>query len=95
MARRRKKARTPKATSSSGTPGAQKALPSLPPGAAVPSAFTPEGETPPETYLDSQSRTPRDRQLSSRSGGTTTNFRRDVSPLSDEIKGGLTCVQWL
>ncbi|KAK4506013.1 hypothetical protein PRZ48_003978 [Zasmidium cellare] len=89
MARRRKKARTPKPTPGS-TPGAEKALPSLPPGAIASSAFTPDDETPPEmTYAAVQSapgqrRSPRDRQLDSRNGGTGNKYNRDVSPLSDD-----------
>ncbi|CAK4033944.1 Rho GTPase-activating 15 [Lecanosticta acicola] len=91
MARRRKKARTPKPTpGSSAQP--EKALPSLPPGAAPQSAFTPEGETPPEVFPDShgtslhQSRSPRDRQVGSRNRGSSNNFKRDVSPLSDDVR---------
>lgn len=91
MARRRKKARTPKATPG-GTPGAHKALPSLPPGAIMDSAFSPEGETPPE-YSDArstpqQSASPRDGQLQSRGGSSANNYKRDVSPLSDEVRRG-------
>ncbi|KAK4632034.1 Rho GTPase-activating protein 15 [Fulvia fulva] len=89
MARRRKKARTPKTTSGA-TPGIEKALPSLPPGVVPDSAFTPEDETPPVTYSEtatkSQSRLSRDRQLGSRNEGTSTI--RDVSPLSDDPRRG-------
>ncbi|EME47748.1 hypothetical protein DOTSEDRAFT_69629 [Dothistroma septosporum NZE10] len=87
MARRRKKARTPKITSGA-TPGVEKALPSLPPGVVPDSAFTPEDETPPATYSQaattSQSRLSRDRQLGSRNGATPNSHIRDVSPLSDD-----------
>lgn len=96
MARRRKKARAPKP--SVGTPGGDKALPSLPPGAAHQAAFTPDSETPderPATH-SSQQRSPRDGQLSSRNGASSSNKQRDVSPLSDDARGGgSTCAKWL
>lgn len=101
MARRRKKARTPKPTASS-SGGPEKALPSLPPGALNQSAFTPEDETPPDVYgvshgtSHSQPRSPRDRQLGSRNGASSSNFKRDVSPLSDDVRrGGFTCAKRL
>lgn len=96
MARRRKKARAPKPTA--GTPGGDKALPSLPPGAAHQAAFTPESEVPedqPETQGSLQ-KSPRDRQPSSRNGASSSNYKRDVSPLSDDMRGGgSTGAKWL
>ncbi|SMR59177.1 unnamed protein product [Zymoseptoria tritici ST99CH_1E4] len=73
MARRRKKARTPKAAAgSSGAP--EKALPSLPPGAAHSAAFTPDLETPPgdkgSGTPSTQPASPRDRLSNSRNGAS-------------------------
>lgn len=95
MARRRKKAKTPKPAAATGG-GAEKALPSLPPGAAPLSAFTPEAETPPDLLSDSHSslqgpRSPRDtgRQAMSGSGGKSSGtLQRDVSPVSDDPRRG-------
>ncbi|PIA99271.1 Rho GTPase-activating protein 15 [Cercospora beticola] len=91
MARRRKKARTPKQTAAGAQPGHDKALPSLPPGVAPQSAFTPESEAAPET--DSANQTP---QLESASQKHTTsrtrgashskNYNRDVSPLTETTR---------
>lgn len=101
MARRRKKARTPKQAAPGAQPGHDKALPSLPPGVAPQSAFTPEGETPPpEIYPENQ--TPQteasgQRHTASRTrGASNANYKRDVSPLSDDQhQGGFTCGQQL
>ncbi|KXT08773.1 hypothetical protein AC579_4929 [Pseudocercospora musae] len=90
MARRRKKARTPKQPPPGGTAGAEKALPSLPPSAAIQSAFTPEGETPPDTYSEGPTpqghMSPNQRQTTSRNGTALNNFNRDASPLSDDLR---------
>lgn len=93
MARRRKKARTPKPQPPGGT--SDKALPSLPPGAATKSAFTPDGETPPEQHSEGPTPqahvSPRERQTTSRNGATLNNFKRDTSPVSDDPRrGGFT-----
>jgi len=106
MARRRKKAKgTRSVTGGTSGPGStttsttvEKALPSLPPGAATESAFSPEGETPP---VDQYSGTPggrssAQRTLRSEKDAPMSNFKRDVSPMSDEMRrGGFTCAQWL
>ncbi|KAK5118785.1 hypothetical protein LTR85_007991 [Meristemomyces frigidus] len=89
MARRRKKAKTGPRQAQGGASGAgpaEKALPSLPPGAASSSAFSPDIETPPsETYTDTPSaRSPRNQYLTSRKDASSSNLRRDVSPVSDE-----------
>ncbi|KAI5367944.1 Putative Rho GTPase activation protein [Septoria linicola] len=90
MARRRKKARTPKQAAAGAQPGHDKALPSLPPGVAPQSAFTPEGETPPETYSENQTpqtEVPGQRHAAARTRGTSNaNYKRDVSPLSDDLR---------
>ncbi|KAM3423768.1 hypothetical protein BST61_g1172 [Cercospora zeina] len=90
MARRRKKARTPKQPAP-GQPGHDKALPSLPPGVAPQSAFTPESETAPET--NSANQTPQmeaasQKHSSSRTRGAsqTKNYNRDVSPLAEPTR---------
>lgn len=96
MARRRKKARAPKPTV--GTPGGDKALPSLPPGAAHQAAFTPDSEVPEDrpATQGSLQKSPRDRQLSSRNGASSSSHKRDVSPLSDDLRGGgSTGAKWL
>lgn len=104
MARRRKKAKgTKSATSGTNGPGStttvEKALPSLPPGAATESAFSPELETPPAEQFSatpSGRRPSAQRTLRSEKDTPASSFRRDVSPLSDEArKGGFTCAQWL
>jgi hypothetical protein len=106
MARRRKKAKgTRSVTGGTSGPGStttsttvEKALPSLPPGAATESAFSPEMETPP---ADQYSGTPggrssAQRTLRSEKDAPLSNFKRDVSPMSDEMRrGGFTCAQWL
>jgi hypothetical protein len=104
MARRRKKAKgTRSVTGGTSGPGStttsttvEKALPSLPPGAATESAFSPEMETPP---ADQYSGTPggrssAQRTLRSEKDAPLSNFKRDVSPMSDEMRrGGFTCAQ--
>lgn len=101
MARRRKKSsKTPKPAQNGSAAPKEKALPSLPPGAAPLSAFSPEVETPPsEPHSGTPgARSPPERpyypqrQPSSRNPGS----KRDVSPLSDDARrGGFTCAQWL
>lgn len=96
MARRRKKARAPKP--SVGTPGGDKALPSLPPGAAHQAAFTPDSEVPDDRPATQSSlhQSPRDGQPGSRNGTSSSNKKRDVSPLSDDTRGGgSTGAKWL
>jgi hypothetical protein len=106
MARRRKKAKgTRSVTGGSNGPGAsststtvEKALPSLPPGAATESAFSPEVETPPaEQYSGTPGgRSSAQRTMRSEKDAPMNNFKRDVSPMSDEVRrGGFTCAQWL
>jgi hypothetical protein len=105
MARRRKKAKgTRSVTSGSNGPGSiastqvEKALPSLPPGAAPESAFSPEVETPPTEHYSGTpgGRSSAQRTLRSEKDAPVSNFKRDVSPMSDEIRrGGFTCAQWL
>ena len=93
MARRRKKAKSAPRTAQSGANGSttvEKALPSLPPGAASSSAFSPEIETPPEIFTEA-ARSPKERQLKSRKD---VSVKRDVSPMSeDSRRGGLLCAQ--
>lgn len=93
MARRRKKARTPKQTAAGAQPGHDKALPSLPPGVAPQSAFTPESEAAPET--DSANQTPHlesasQKHTTSRTRGAShsKNYNRDVSPLTETTRKG-------
>ncbi|KAK3071521.1 Rho-type gtpase-activating protein [Teratosphaeriaceae sp. CCFEE 6253] len=102
MARRRKKSKTAprQATAGSNGPGAatvvEKALPSLPPGAAPESAFSPEVETPPaEAYTATPHvRSPRQPQTRAGREVSSNNLKRDVSPMSDEARrGGLICAK--
>ncbi|TKA74628.1 hypothetical protein B0A55_05959 [Friedmanniomyces simplex] len=92
MARRRKKAKAAPRQATAGsngpTPAVEKALPSLPPGAAPESAFSPEIETPPsEVYSGTAStRSPRQPQLKAGRDASTNNLKRDVSPISDEAR---------
>jgi hypothetical protein len=105
MARRRKKAKgTRSVTGGSNGPGSiastqvEKALPSLPPGAAPESAFSPEVETPPTEHYSGTpgGRSSAQRTLRSEKDAPVSNFKRDVSPMSDELRrGGFTCAQWL
>ncbi|KAK6428849.1 Rho-type gtpase-activating protein [Oleoguttula sp. CCFEE 5521] len=102
MARRRKKSKgTPRPSAPSATRSGsaiEKALPSLPPGAAPEAAFSPESETPPmETYTaTTNASSPPPRALRPTKDGPTDKFKRDVSPMSDEARrGGFTCAQWL
>lgn len=100
MARRRKKAKTTtKASPGGGTPSVEKALPSLPPGAAPESAFTPEHEGPPGDTLGAGPavKSPPERQLKSKKNASSNNLKRDVSPMSDEARrGGFTpALSWL
>lgn len=94
MARRRKKAkggsRQAQSSSNGPTPSVEKALPSLPPGAVPSSAFSPEIETPPsDIYSETPStRSPRQPQTKSRKETSSSNLRRDVSPMSDEARRG-------
>ncbi|KAK0870296.1 Rho-type gtpase-activating protein [Friedmanniomyces endolithicus] len=97
MARRRKKAKAAprQATAGSNGPTAavEKALPSLPPGAAPEPAFSPEIETPPSEIFNgtASTRSPRQPQLKPGRDASATNLKRDVSPMSDEArKDGLT-----
>ncbi|KAK3670808.1 Rho-type gtpase-activating protein [Recurvomyces mirabilis] len=88
MARRRKKAKAaPRQQSASNGPS-EKALPSLPPGAAPPSAFSPEMETPPsDQYSEGpNTRSPRQQQLRPSREIASSSSKRDVSPLSDEAR---------
>ncbi|KAK5112269.1 hypothetical protein LTR62_004430 [Meristemomyces frigidus] len=92
MARRRKKAKgAPRQPSSNSTrPGAaEKALPSLPPGAAPTSAFSPDIESPPSDHYSEEpnGRSPRQPQQQLRAA-TNNTVERDVSPLSDEARRG-------
>ena len=104
MARRRKKNKGARSvtggtngpgsttTTTTSTP-AEKALPSLPPGAASEAAFSPEMETPPTDTPGGKSTT---RTLRSEKDALPSHYKRGVSPLSDEIRrGGFTCAQWL
>ncbi len=99
MARRRKRTKTTPKPATNGTAQVkEKALPSLPPGAVPPTAFSPEAETPP--VLDSQTSTPGVRsppeRKQSRREAPSNNLKRDVSPLSDDARrGGFTCAPWL
>ncbi|KAK5676380.1 Rho-type gtpase-activating protein [Elasticomyces elasticus] len=92
MARRRKKAKTAPRQATAGSngpaPAAEKALPSLPPGAARESAFSPEVETPPsESYSGTpNARSPRQPQLKPGRDASSSNLKRDVSPMSDEAR---------
>ncbi|RMY82590.1 hypothetical protein D0862_11959 [Hortaea werneckii] len=88
MARRRKKAKT-----GGGTRQAQgganttieKALPSLPPGAASQSAFTPDAETPlSDPYSDHSGRRSPRQHLKSKRDASISKMKRDVSPMSDD-----------
>jgi len=95
MARRRKKAKaTPRPTPTplnAPTPSVEKALPSLPPGAASSSAFSPEAETPLDTHSEAP-RSPKERQLKSRKDASIN--KREVSPASEEARqGGLLCAR--
>ncbi|EMC96665.1 hypothetical protein BAUCODRAFT_485155 [Baudoinia panamericana UAMH 10762] len=91
MARRRKKAKTtrqPQTGANGGAPAVEKALPSLPPGAATQSAFSPDLETP---ESDVQVETPgppppRHQQPLLRKEPSPSSYNRDVSPLSDESR---------
>lgn len=101
MARRRKKAKgTPRPSQGSHAGSghaAEKALPSLPPGAAPDRTFSPETETPPsEAFSGSGGRSPRQGTMRSIQGTASSDYKRDVSPMSDEARrGGFTCAQWL
>ncbi|KAF2861610.1 RhoGAP-domain-containing protein [Piedraia hortae CBS 480.64] len=81
MASRRKRAQNkqPNPASRGGTPGVEKALPSLPPEAVPLSAFSPEvgsecSETPPAH------KSPRPSLPRSRTGGSVASRSRDISP---------------
>ena len=89
MARRRKRGK-PKPSTNGSASTKEKALPSLPPGAASQAAFTPDTETPgSETVPDARS--PPERQHSSRAGTSHSGAKRDVSPpADDESRGGVT-----
>lgn len=96
MARRRKKARAPKPAA--GAQGGDKALPLLPPGAAHQAAFTPDSEVPEErsSTQGSLQKSPRDGELTSRNGTSSSSYKPDVSPLSDDMRGGgSTSANWL
>lgn len=104
MARRRKKAKGSRSTAGGGggtngpgsTTTVEKALPSLPPGAATESAFSPEMETPPVEHSTPGARSSAQRTLRSEKDAPSNHHRRDVSPLSDDTRrGGFTCAQWL
>lgn len=98
MARRRKKAKTaPRQAQGGANATGDKALPSLPPGAAPTSAFSPDIETPlSEPYSEHSGRRSPRQHLKSRKDASTNNLKRDVSPVSDGArKGGCTCAYWL
>jgi hypothetical protein len=113
MARRRKKNKGARSvTGGTNGPGSttaatssttvEKALPSLPPGAATEAAFSPEVETPPTDHHAgtpggrSITTTTTTRTLRSEKDAPPSHYKRDVSPLSDEMRrGGFTCAQWL
>nr|OQO13830.1 hypothetical protein B0A51_17292 [Rachicladosporium sp. CCFEE 5018]OQO17202.1 hypothetical protein B0A51_15167 [Rachicladosporium sp. CCFEE 5018] len=92
MARRRKKSKgTPRPSAPSATRSGsaiEKALPSLPPGAAPEAAFSPDSETPPmETYTaGTNANSPPPRALRPTKDGAADKFKRDVSPMSDEAR---------
>jgi Rho-type GTPase-activating protein 1/2 len=106
MARRRKKAKgaprpqAPSNNSSGPAPGVEKALPSLPPGAVPPAAFSPEAESSPsDAYSEAfnSNRSPRQQQLRpGRDTPSSSNVKRENSPMADETRrGGCTCAKWL
>jgi len=100
MARRRKKSkgapRQAQGGANAGATVAEKALPSLPPGAIPPGAFSPEVETPPSEYSETPGARSPKQPLKSRKDASSSNLKRDVSPMSDDArKGGFTCAQWL
>ena len=96
MARRRKKAKGAPRQAPGG--GGEKALPSLPPGAASAGAFSPDIETPPSGTPSEapEHMSPRQQQSRLRREGPTNGSKRDVSPWSDEAqKGGSWCYRRL
>lgn len=97
MARRRKKAkggsssRPAPSTGQGSAPSVEKALPSLPPGAAASSVGTPQHETPPSDFpSDRGARSPRQQhsRLKSARDPSSSDNQRDVSPLSDDARRG-------
>ncbi|KAK3721748.1 Rho-type gtpase-activating protein [Vermiconidia calcicola] len=88
MARRRKRTKTNPKPLTNGTGSVkEKALPSLPPGAAPLSAYSPEAETPPSEVHPGTpgARSPPERNRSRR-GIPSNSIKRDVSPLSDDAR---------
>ena len=91
MARRRKKAKTGGTRQAQGGASTtmEKALPSLPPGAASQSAFTPDTETPlSDPYSDHSGRRSPRQHLKSKRDASISKMKRDVSPLSDDARNG-------
>lgn len=89
MARRRKRSK-PKSGANGASATKEKALPSLPPGAASQALLTPDVETP-ESEGAPSAKSPPERQHQGRADTSHSSDKRDVSPLAhDASRGGFT-----
>ncbi|KAF2089572.1 RhoGAP-domain-containing protein [Saccharata proteae CBS 121410] len=93
MARRRKKSKANRQQPPSNTNGSapivlDKSLPALPPSALPQSAFTPDLETPPESYTETPPDVSPRLQAKSRRRDRSADLRREASPASSESHHG-------
>ena len=90
MARRRKKSKKPP-SSAGPAPKVDKSLPALPPSAPPPPSFTPDLDTPLDSFsepptADISPRPPHPK----RNDSSPANFRRDASPVSLDSRKGMS-----
>ncbi|EMD85955.1 hypothetical protein COCC4DRAFT_175694 [Bipolaris maydis ATCC 48331] len=79
MARRRKKSKKPPSIA----PKVDKSLPALPPQEPASSSFTPDLDTPSEAFSEPPTTDASPRPPHPRRGDSSSNFRRDASPIPD------------
>ncbi|CAN9196155.1 unnamed protein product [Alternaria alternata] len=79
MARRRKKSKKPPSVA----PKVDKSLPALPPQEQATSTFTPDLDTPSDVFSEPTTTDVSPRPPQPRRGDSSSNFRRDASPIGD------------
>lgn len=87
MARRRKKSKKPPSIA----PKVDKSLPALPPQEPASSSFTPDLDTPSEAFSEPPTTDASPRPPHPRRGDSSSNFRRDASPIPDLSRKGSSC----
>jgi hypothetical protein len=84
MARRRKKSKKPPSVA----PKVDKSLPALPPQEQATSTFTPDLDTPSDVFSEPTTTDVSPRPPQPRRGDSSSNFRRDASPIGDISRRG-------